>query len=61
MKYKANKTEIRDDEGYQILVVLPSHCTKKRARMLTARLAEVMNAEENRLNETKSLTELGVR
>jgi hypothetical protein len=52
MIYKAVKNSIVDEEGRQFLIVLPVDCTKKRARMLTARLAEFMNAEERRLEST---------
>ena len=43
MRYKANKGSLEDEQGNQILVMLPTHCTRKRLNEICKILANVLN------------------
>lgn len=43
MTYKANKNSLEDETGQQILVMLPTHCSKKRLNEICKILANVLN------------------
>lgn len=54
-KYKARKNSVYDETGKQILLVLPSNCTKKLAVEMAKVVAEHMNKEEeNELDNRKT-------
>ena len=42
--YKAVGAEIRDDEGTQVAVVVPSNCSMKLARQIAAYAVETLNS-----------------
>lgn len=54
MTYKAVKNEIRDQDGKQVAVVLPTSCSRKVAAQMAARCAEWLNVEER--NKVRRIT-----
>ena len=50
MKYKANKNSLEDEAGNQILVMLPTHCSRKRLNEICKITANVLNNIE-RVNQ----------
>jgi len=56
--YRAVGTEIRDQDGVQIAVILPTNCTKKLAREMAAYAAQQANHAEREKERRAALKEI---
>ena len=53
MSYKADKNSLVDENGNQILVMLPTHCSRKRVMEICKITANVLNNIERGNNSVK--------
>jgi hypothetical protein len=54
MFYKADKNSLVDEEGNQILVMVPTYCSRKRAIEICKITANILNNIERSKNTAKT-------